>query len=277
MVLDLYKICSDIPKKCCSHTAHTCTKHFPNINRNAWWQLVCASPSCCTTHILAYRLLVLCIVTGASSRLEQNLKVFVSLVRCLQAETFAVEKLGRLVPCEHEELLSTNLRLLLNLSFDTTLRSHMVQAGLLPRFSSLLGNTSYCLLMTVCIPVVVFMLVHCVYLSVCLWLGLSCLYLHQGNHYFRISLLKTDTWQRNTHPSSAGGGASNLLLLRRTCRCRFYAAPRPLAAITAVTSWNRQSVRSCVVSSARSCDTVRIISDRPFEASQGEARVTAHN
>ncbi|TNN74769.1 Kinesin-associated protein 3 [Liparis tanakae] len=55
------------------------------------------------------------------------------------AETFAVEKLSRLVPCDHEELLSTNLRLLLNLSFDTSLRGQMVHAGLLPKVSSLLG------------------------------------------------------------------------------------------------------------------------------------------
>lgn len=59
-----------------------------------------------------------------------------------QAETLAVEKLARLVPCHHQELLSTNLRLLLNLSFDTTLRSQMVQTGLLPKVSSLLGNPS---------------------------------------------------------------------------------------------------------------------------------------
>uniref|UniRef100_A0A8C9ZNB5 Kinesin-associated protein 3a n=1 Tax=Sander lucioperca TaxID=283035 RepID=A0A8C9ZNB5_SANLU len=51
-------------------------------------------------------------------------------------------KLARLVPCEHQELLSTALRLLLNLSFDTSLRGHMVQAGLLPKVSSLLGNQS---------------------------------------------------------------------------------------------------------------------------------------
>ncbi|XP_056270038.1 kinesin-associated protein 3a [Pseudoliparis swirei] len=56
------------------------------------------------------------------------------------AETFAVEKLSRLVPCDHEELLSTNLRLLLNLSFDTSLRGQMVHAGLLPKVSSLLAD-----------------------------------------------------------------------------------------------------------------------------------------
>ncbi|XP_042369134.1 kinesin-associated protein 3a [Plectropomus leopardus] len=56
------------------------------------------------------------------------------------AETFTVEKLARLVPCKNEELLSTNLRLLLNLSFDTSLRSQMVQAGLIPKVSSLLAD-----------------------------------------------------------------------------------------------------------------------------------------
>lgn len=59
---------------------------------------------------------------------------------CLQAETSAVDKLARLLPCEHEELLSATLRLLLNLSFDSSLRSQMVQAGLVPKLSSLLGN-----------------------------------------------------------------------------------------------------------------------------------------
>ncbi|XP_056132762.1 kinesin-associated protein 3a [Lampris incognitus] len=56
------------------------------------------------------------------------------------AETYAVEKLARLVPCEYEELQNTTLRLLLNLSFDTGLRSQMVQAGLIPKLSSLLAD-----------------------------------------------------------------------------------------------------------------------------------------
>uniref|UniRef100_UPI003AADCDC0 kinesin-associated protein 3a isoform X3 n=1 Tax=Centroberyx gerrardi TaxID=166262 RepID=UPI003AADCDC0 len=56
------------------------------------------------------------------------------------AEAYAVEKLARLVPCDHEELQSTTLRLLLNLSFDTGLRSQMVQAGLIPKLSSLLAD-----------------------------------------------------------------------------------------------------------------------------------------
>lgn len=57
-----------------------------------------------------------------------------------QAETFAVEKLSRLVPSEHQQLLGATLRLLLNLSFDRSLRGHMVRAGLLPKLSSLLGE-----------------------------------------------------------------------------------------------------------------------------------------
>uniref|UniRef100_A0A7N8WXW4 Kinesin-associated protein 3a n=1 Tax=Mastacembelus armatus TaxID=205130 RepID=A0A7N8WXW4_9TELE len=58
------------------------------------------------------------------------------------AETLAVEKLAQLVPCEHEELLSTTLRLLLNLSFDTSLRSQMVRASFVPKLSSLLGKSA---------------------------------------------------------------------------------------------------------------------------------------
>ncbi|KAM6938814.1 kinesin-associated protein 3a [Lycodopsis pacificus] len=80
---------------------------------------------------------------------EELLLVVVSFLKKLSiflenkndmAETFAVEKLARLVPCDHEYLLSTNLRLLLNLSFDTSLRSQMVQTGLLPKVSSLLAD-----------------------------------------------------------------------------------------------------------------------------------------
>lgn len=71
-------------------------------------------------------------------------------VRRLQAEAFAVEKLARLLRPEHEELRSTTLRLLLNLSFDTSLRGQMVQTGLVPRLSSLLGNSSARSLKMVC-------------------------------------------------------------------------------------------------------------------------------
>ncbi|CAJ1059475.1 LOW QUALITY PROTEIN: kinesin-associated protein 3-like [Xyrichtys novacula] len=56
------------------------------------------------------------------------------------AEMSAVEKIAQLVPCEHEELLNTALRLLFNLSFDRALRGQMVQAGLIPRLSSLLAD-----------------------------------------------------------------------------------------------------------------------------------------
>lgn len=86
----------------------------------------------------------------------------ISPVCCVQAETLAVEKLARLLPCEHEELQSTTLRLLLNLSFDTSLRSQMVQAGLVPKLSSLLGNLFVFLLF---VPVDVNRFI----VSVCLW------------------------------------------------------------------------------------------------------------
>lgn len=56
------------------------------------------------------------------------------------AETHAVKKLARLVPSEHEILQFTTLKLLLNLSFDTGLRSQMVQAGLIPKLSALLAD-----------------------------------------------------------------------------------------------------------------------------------------
>ncbi|XP_074524385.1 kinesin-associated protein 3a isoform X2 [Halichoeres trimaculatus] len=84
-----------------------------------------------------------------SFRKYQSLLVVVSFLKKLSiflenkndmAETSAVAKLARLVPCSHEELLTTSLRLLLNLSFDTTLRGHMVQAGLIPKLSSLLAD-----------------------------------------------------------------------------------------------------------------------------------------
>lgn len=58
----------------------------------------------------------------------------------LQAELDTVERLARLVPCEHEDLLNLTLRLLLNLSFDSGLRAKMVEVGLLPKLTSLLGN-----------------------------------------------------------------------------------------------------------------------------------------
>lgn len=57
----------------------------------------------------------------------------------IQVEMDIVEKLVKMVPCEHEDLLNITLRLLLNLSFDTSLRNKMVQVGLLPKLTALLG------------------------------------------------------------------------------------------------------------------------------------------
>lgn len=51
-----------------------------------------------------------------------------------------MEKLGRLVPCEHEDLMNLTLRLLFNLSFDSGLKAKMVEVGLLPKLTALLGN-----------------------------------------------------------------------------------------------------------------------------------------
>ncbi|XP_053185293.1 kinesin-associated protein 3-like isoform X2 [Scomber japonicus] len=56
------------------------------------------------------------------------------------AEVDTVEQLARLVPCEHEDLLNLTLRLLLNLSFDSGLRAKMVEVGLLPKLTALLGD-----------------------------------------------------------------------------------------------------------------------------------------
>lgn len=59
-----------------------------------------------------------------------------------------IEKLVKMVPCEHEDLLNITLRLLLNLSFDTGLRSKMVHVGLLPKLTALLGMSSFGLTQT---------------------------------------------------------------------------------------------------------------------------------
>uniref|UniRef100_A0AAX7VUF8 Kinesin-associated protein 3b n=1 Tax=Astatotilapia calliptera TaxID=8154 RepID=A0AAX7VUF8_ASTCA len=56
------------------------------------------------------------------------------------AEVDTVERLARLVPCKHEDLLNLTLRLLLNLSFDSGLRAKMVEVGLLPKLTVLLGD-----------------------------------------------------------------------------------------------------------------------------------------
>nr|XP_020480748.1 kinesin-associated protein 3-like isoform X2 [Monopterus albus] len=56
------------------------------------------------------------------------------------AELDTIERLARLVPCDHEDLLNLTLRLLFNLSFDSGLRAKMVEVGLLPKLSALLGD-----------------------------------------------------------------------------------------------------------------------------------------
>lgn len=53
-----------------------------------------------------------------------------------------MERLARLVPCDHEDLLNLSLRLLLNLSFDSGLRAKMIEVGLLPKLTALMGNTA---------------------------------------------------------------------------------------------------------------------------------------
>ncbi|KAF0047421.1 hypothetical protein F2P81_001054 [Scophthalmus maximus] len=58
------------------------------------------------------------------------------------AEVETVERLAHLVPCDHEDLLNLTLRLLLNLSFDSGLRAKMVEVGLLPKLTGLLGDES---------------------------------------------------------------------------------------------------------------------------------------
>ncbi|CAL8346979.1 unnamed protein product [Merluccius merluccius] len=59
------------------------------------------------------------------------------------AEVDTVQRLARFVPCDHEDLLNLTLRLLLNLSFDSGLRTKMVEAGLLPKLTSLLGDATH--------------------------------------------------------------------------------------------------------------------------------------
>ncbi|XP_056149265.1 kinesin-associated protein 3-like isoform X2 [Lampris incognitus] len=58
------------------------------------------------------------------------------------AEVDTVERLARLVPCDHDDLLNLTLRLLLNLSFDSGLRAKMVEVGLLPKLTALLGDAN---------------------------------------------------------------------------------------------------------------------------------------
>ena len=51
-----------------------------------------------------------------------------------------IEKFPKIVPCDHEDLLNITLRLLLNLSFDSELRSKMIKFGLLPKLVGLLSK-----------------------------------------------------------------------------------------------------------------------------------------
>lgn len=56
----------------------------------------------------------------------------------LQAENNIIEKLTKIVPCDHEDLLNITLRLLLNMSFDSDMRSKMMKCGMLPKLVDLL-------------------------------------------------------------------------------------------------------------------------------------------
>lgn len=51
-----------------------------------------------------------------------------------------VEKLAKLIPCDHEDLLNITLRLVLNLSFDPDIRSKIIKYGLLPKLVNLLSE-----------------------------------------------------------------------------------------------------------------------------------------
>ncbi|XP_071948132.1 kinesin-associated protein 3-like [Antedon mediterranea] len=61
-------------------------------------------------------------------------------------EKHIIEKLGGIIPCDHEDLLNITLRLLLNLSFDSEMRSQMIKLGLLPKFVALLDNDNHSLI-----------------------------------------------------------------------------------------------------------------------------------
>jgi hypothetical protein len=54
-----------------------------------------------------------------------------------------VLKLARLVPHEQEDLLNITLRLLLNLSFDSAIRSQIMKSGYLPKLVNLLSKEKY--------------------------------------------------------------------------------------------------------------------------------------
>jgi len=54
------------------------------------------------------------------------------------AENCAVEKVAGLIPCSSEAVTNMSSRLLFNVSFQKDARLQIVQAGLLPRLSTLL-------------------------------------------------------------------------------------------------------------------------------------------
>lgn len=56
-----------------------------------------------------------------------------------QKECGIAEKLYRLIPCE-DHLMNITLRLLLNLTFDTELRTKVVAAKFIPKLVSLLSK-----------------------------------------------------------------------------------------------------------------------------------------
>uniref|UniRef100_A0A673BXJ6 Kinesin associated protein 3 n=1 Tax=Sphaeramia orbicularis TaxID=375764 RepID=A0A673BXJ6_9TELE len=47
------------------------------------------------------------------------------------------------IPCDHDDLMNLTLRLLLNLSFDSGLRAKMVEVGLLPKLTALMGDENH--------------------------------------------------------------------------------------------------------------------------------------
>ena len=69
----------------------------------------------------------------------KKLSVFVENKDAM-AKLGVVEKMARIVPCEHDVLLHVSVRFLLNLSFDPQLCERMVKAGLLPKLVALLRN-----------------------------------------------------------------------------------------------------------------------------------------
>ena len=75
-----------------------------------------------------------------SSYLVITIKIFYDLKLYFKRDEKAVLKLVKLVPHEQEDLLNITLRLLLNLSFDSAVRSQMIKSGLLPKLVNLLSN-----------------------------------------------------------------------------------------------------------------------------------------